>query len=78
MNYRDYKGRRTDLIKVDDICLLGDIVEGGEDLGTILENENYYSYDCEILVYFKIIEKNKNSLDTKIKITELITMNDVV
>lgn len=78
MNYRDYKGRRTEKIKENDICLLGDIVEGGEDISTILENENYYSYDCEMLVYFKIIEKNKNSLDTKIKITELITMSDVV
>lgn len=77
MNYRDYKGRRTDKIKKDDICLFGDIVEGGEDLNTILENENYYSYDREMLVYFKIIEKNNNLLDTKIKITELITMSDV-
>lgn len=64
-------------IKENDICLFGDIVEGGEDLNTILENENYYSYDCEMLVYFKIIEKNNNLLDTKIKITELITMSDV-
>lgn len=77
MIYRDYKGRRTEEIKQNDICLLGDIVEGGEDFNTILENESYYSYDNEILVYFEIIEQNKNVLDTKIKITELITMSDV-
>ena len=77
MNYRDYKGRRTDLIEVDDIRLLGDIVEGDEDLSTILENENYYSYDFETLLYFEIIEKNNNLLDTKIKITEITPMSDV-
>lgn len=78
MEYRDYKGRRTEEIKENDICLLGDIVEGGEDLSAILENENYYSYDCEMLVYFEIIEKNNNLLDTKIKINELYQMSDVV
>lgn len=77
MEYRDYKGRRTEEIKENDICLLGDIVEGGEELSDILECESYYSYDNEILVYFEIIEQNKNVLDTKIKITELITMSDV-
>lgn len=65
MEYRDYKGRRTEEIKENDICLLGYIVDGGEDLNTILKDKSYYSYDNEILVYFEIIEQNKNVLDTK-------------
>ena len=55
MIYRDYKGRRTEEIKQNDICLLGDIVEGGEDFNTILEDESYYSYDWVIIVYFEVL-----------------------
>lgn len=77
MIYRDYKGRRTEEIKQNDICLLGDIVEGGEDFNTILEDESYYSYDWLIIVYFEVLEHNTNILDTKIKIIELYEVNDV-
>lgn len=77
MEYRDYKGRRTEEIKENDICLLGDIVEGGEDLSTILEDESYFSYEWQIIIYFEVLEHNTNILDTKIKIIELYEVNDV-
>lgn len=67
MIYRDYKGRRTEEIKENDICLLGDIVEGCEDSINILECESYYSYDCGMLVYFEIIEQNKKFVRYKNK-----------
>ena len=57
MKYRDYKGRRTDEIKENDVCLLGDIVEGGEDLSAILEDESYFSYEWQMIVYFEVLEK---------------------
>ena len=77
MEYRDYKGRRTEEIKENNICLLGDIVEGGEDLSAILEDESYFSYEWQIIIYFKVLEHNTNILDTKIKIIELYEMNDI-
>lgn len=77
MNYRDYKERRTEEIKENDICLLGDIVEGGEDLSAILEDESYFSYEWQTIIYFKVLEHNTNILDTKIKTIELYEVNDV-